>query len=415
MSNVTVGFVPRDRFCRAAECLERLFAYSNLAFDLIVVNCNIPEVYWNGIQEILNGRTNVRVLEVDRNISSNQARNLVLRETRSEFLCIIENDVWVHENWLSALVAACEDEPAEVAVPLLLEPHLSSDKVHFDPRLGHIEKIDQNGSIKLRILPGGSPIEADRTGQRRHTELVEMHCVMFRTRVFDKIGPFDEAISGSRAEVDLSLALYNSQIPRVLEPKSQVTFLQPPAVYPEEREYYLKYWNVDQSIRDHEHIKKKWNLVSCPTAIEFARARFHLADELDPKAQLSRDAERMRQEDQYIAEVQLAMREVATVIPYSETIILVDESIWTFYGVSENHRVVPFTEKDGDYWGPPENDRAAIDELERLRRSGATFIVIGWPAFWWLDCYKTFNSYLRSGFRCILENSRIIAFDLKSS
>jgi hypothetical protein len=83
--------------------------------------------------------------------------------------------------------------------------------------------------------------------------------------------------------------------------------------------------------------------------------------------------------------------------------------------VDENHRVVPFTEKDGDYWGPPENDRAAIDELERLRRSGANFIVIGWPAFWWLDCYKSFNSYLRSGFRCILENSRVIAFDLKSS
>ena len=56
-------------------------------------------------------------------------------------------------------------------------------------------------------------------------------------------------------------------------------------------------------------------------------------------------------------------------------------------------------EKDGSYWGPPQDDDAAVRELEKLHKHGAQLLVFLWPAFWWLDYYAKLHHYLVSSFR----------------
>jgi hypothetical protein len=41
-------------------------------------------------------------------------------------------------------------------------------------------------------------------------------------------------------------------------------------------------------------------------------------------------------------------------------------------------------------------------------------MVFAWPAFWWLDVYQKFHHYLRSNFAPLLENERLVVFDLRS-
>jgi len=107
-----------------------------------------------------------------------------------------------------------------------------------------------------------------------------------------------------------------------------------------------------------------------------------------------------------------AIRDIQSVVQPGETLILVDEALWAT-GAIESRHAVPFTERDGQYWGPPADDRSAIVELERLRAAGAHVIVFVWTSFWWLICYGELHEYLRATYRCASENDLVVAFDLR--
>jgi hypothetical protein len=78
-----------------------------------------------------------------------------------------------------------------------------------------------------------------------------------------------------------------------------------------------------------------------------------------------------------------------------------------------DRRAIPFVERNGQYAGPPADDETAVRELERLRQAAASHIAFAWPAFWWLDHYAGLNRHLRANFPCVLENDRIVVFDLR--
>jgi hypothetical protein len=112
--------------------------------------------------------------------------------------------------------------------------------------------------------------------------------------------------------------------------------------------------------------------------------------------------------------LQIAIQDISAVIPAGKRLILVDDNHWGSEILPEFH-ALPFLEHEGQYWGAPPDDQTAIRELERMRQAGASFMVIGWPAFWWIDYYSGLRNYLSSNFHCVLHNSRLIIFALQSS
>jgi len=127
----------------------------------------------------------------------------------------------------------------------------------------------------------------------------------------------------------------------------------------------------------------------------------------------ARDPSRLALADVESRRENLSMSEIRSTIPSGATYILVDE-MQTHLGVDAYRRSLPFLEHNGEYWGRPADDQQAISEIERMRKSGCTHIVFAWPSMWWLDHYAEFYRHLQSGFRCVLENERLIVFDLRS-
>jgi hypothetical protein len=108
-----------------------------------------------------------------------------------------------------------------------------------------------------------------------------------------------------------------------------------------------------------------------------------------------------------------ATEEIAALLPPGGVFILVDGNEWGTGDKVTGRPRIPFLERGGQYWGPPTDDTTAIQEVERLRKSGAGYMIFAWPAFWWLDYYSGLNDYLNTNFSCVLKNERLIVYDLR--
>jgi hypothetical protein len=110
-----------------------------------------------------------------------------------------------------------------------------------------------------------------------------------------------------------------------------------------------------------------------------------------------------------------AFAELKAIIPSGCAFVLADEAQWGASGAQlmANRRAIPFTERDGIYAGPPSSDSGAISELQCQRKAGARFLVIGWPAFWWIQYYSVWYQSVRDRYPCVLANERLIVFDLE--
>lgn len=110
----------------------------------------------------------------------------------------------------------------------------------------------------------------------------------------------------------------------------------------------------------------------------------------------------------------VAAREIVALVPAGETLILVDDQQFGNQ-IAPDRQVLSFLEKDGVYWGTPADSATAIRELEQMRGAGARLIIFLWPGFWWLDHYAEFHDYLRSKYRRIIANERVVGFELRGA
>lgn len=124
------------------------------------------------------------------------------------------------------------------------------------------------------------------------------------------------------------------------------------------------------------------------------------------------DAEQLRA-NSWWHQIRLAVEDIRSVVPERDTFILVDEDQWGAGNLIAGRRKLPFLERDGQYWGMPADDAVAIEELERLRQAGASFIGFWWPESWWLDHFTGLHRHLRACYRCVRENNRLVLFDLR--
>jgi len=109
-----------------------------------------------------------------------------------------------------------------------------------------------------------------------------------------------------------------------------------------------------------------------------------------------------------------AAQEISRLVPQDALLILADSGQLEIPPLIAPRRCVPFLEKDGIYWGMPEDDENAIRELTRLRQTGADFMIFALSAVCWLEYYPGLRRQLQCNFRCLLENDRLVVFDLQA-
>ena len=197
MSSVTVGFVPRERFSLAPESLQTILDSKGVRFNLFILHCATPDAYWSSINELIKGRDNVTVIETNRYCLPNECRNLILQRSQDEFICLIENDNLVDEQWLSRFLTAVQEHQADVIIPLIMEGRPGNAKVHFDESLGQVRTVETSDGAKWEIAARSGKKELDIGSRSRPQEFMETHCLFFRRSIFEQIGYFDPELNTS--------------------------------------------------------------------------------------------------------------------------------------------------------------------------------------------------------------------------
>jgi hypothetical protein len=141
----------------------------------------------------------------------------------------------------------------------------------------------------------------------------------------------------------------------------------------------------------------------------FAQQLVRLGDLLGTRAAMVSDL----YEQLWAPRVLAATASIRTAVPPGQAVIVVDQQEWGVGEAIDGRRVIPFIERDGEYWGPPTDSATAVRELERLRQSGIGFIAFGWPAFWWLEYYPGLHERLQSTANCLSRSDEVIVFDLR--
>lgn len=390
MKSVTIGFVPREKFYVAPEALERLLRHTRQSDTIVVVDCDTPAKYRGQIEDIIRGRDNVKIVRCDEPLLPNASRNLVIPECRDEFLCLIENDVLVDEGWLDRLLSSMEGMSADVAIPFIMEGRPGEAKPHFDDTMGYVEVVGDDGETRKRMLPRPIRKEQDIGNTTpRIEEFLEMHCVLFRRDVFDKVGPFDGTLNASE-EVDLSLALRDAGLRIAFDPGCVVHYLLPSFPLPQEdKTLFMKKWNFSDAVASLARIGKRWNIAKLPKSLGFM-------------------------EERYLQGAGLLNKKLSSAMSADKKIVFVDNGAWLGSDATKGLNLIPFTERNGEFWGAPESDAAAISEVERQRKRGADLIIFTWHGSWHLEYYKGFDDYLRSHYPQTIDDNLMIGFDLRN-
>lgn len=106
----------------------------------------------------------------------------------------------------------------------------------------------------------------------------------------------------------------------------------------------------------------------------------------------------------------LAAQDIAALVPPGARFVLVDHG-WLDEHTPGGRLVVPLIGSSRQH--SRLGNTAVVQQVDQQRQAGATFLVFAWPAFWWIDRDSALGRELRARFPCLMENQRVVVFDLR--
>jgi glycosyltransferase involved in cell wall biosynthesis len=332
-----------------SESLESLRAQTFADWECIVVDDGSTDDTANVVQKIVANDARIRYIH-QANRGQPAARNNAFRNSRGKYFQFLDADDLLESQKFERQVA-------------YLESHPDVDLVYGEARYFRTE----NPGERRFALTDDRPWMPNISGRGKEITLalvraniMAIECPLFRRRVIDDVGLMDESLV--RAD-DFFLRCAISGKHFQYEPMPGTMSL----------------------VRSHpvSLTKRNRNLIESSLVIHRKAAT------------IVRDDEVKAANDSIVAWLEQVLhvtQMIDTHIPREERFVLIDED--QLRGEMLGYPAIPFTQLNGEYWGPPESDDAALRELEDRCGEGVRFVVIAAKAFWWLEHYPKFAAHI---------------------
>jgi|TARA_B110000495_G_scaffold180390_1_gene174433 GT2 family glycosyltransferase len=193
-------FEQLDYTRRCLEALERTLS-TKLSYEVVVVD----DASRDGVADYLEGLNEPhRVLFNDERKGFAINNNLAAREARGEFLCFLNNDVFVEGDWLLPMLTVLKEKKSVVGM------------------VGNVQRLVRNGRydhMGVVFAPQGNPrhygqgfLHRPFKGEVREWSAVTAACCVCRRDTFLELGGFDEIYLNGCEDVDLCLRMHKQSL-----------------------------------------------------------------------------------------------------------------------------------------------------------------------------------------------------------
>lgn len=259
--SVTIVVSPRERFSYSQTSLESIYQNTEIPFKLVYVDGNSPK----SIQEYLTQQSvekGFELIRVNHILTPNQARNIGLSCVKTKYVAFVDNDVVVSPGWLRSLVQCAEETDAAIVGPLTCQDEPVHETVHFANGVARVI-VDVKGRRRLRekMTRQGQKVPKILSKlERTEAELVEFHCMLANTQIFETLGPLDEGFLNTKEHVDLCMNVREAGGQIYFEPTSVITYVPGISWNWADLHLYMLRWSDAWELNSLKHLQQKWNL-----------------------------------------------------------------------------------------------------------------------------------------------------------
>lgn len=274
--DASLVIVPRERFNLTGPSLEDVLANTPPGTPLIYVDANSPRATarYLGEMSAVNG---FELIRKSHYLAPNWSRNLAIGRIKTKYVAFLDNDVLVKEGWLEALVRCAEETGAWVVSPLGLIGDFEKGIIHMAGGHARVAQRDNGWRYldrEYRFVDqplGGlaQPLESQECG------FAEFHCMLVRSDIFEKVGPFDPKMLSVLEHFDFCLTVQEAGGKIWFEPGSVMTYIPPPPLAWSDLPFFLRRWSEEWNAISIDRFREKWNLNERfrPTSAFFRRRR----------------------------------------------------------------------------------------------------------------------------------------------
>jgi len=259
---VTVAVTQRESFGHTKRSLESLYATADAPFELIYFDAGSPPMIQRLIEDE-SRRYGFKVRRFDSVIAPNATRNIALAEIDTEFIAFVDNDVIFKHGWLRQLLACADETGADLVAPLVFMNQPPFRFIHFAGGEAHIDQTPSGRRYRESHPFAGQRVDRITTRfVRGPSEAVELHCLLARRALFDRIGPFDETLTSICEHADMCMLVHQNGGTLMFEPAAQVSYLQV-KLFPfdvQSMPFYLERWSRSNNRSSIDNFRAKWSL-----------------------------------------------------------------------------------------------------------------------------------------------------------
>jgi len=252
--------VPRERFSSLPVSLRSLFSTIGTDVPVVVVEGGSPPNVRAELEHLADDRP-FELVSLPFMVKPNEARNIGVGRTATEYVVIADNDIAYEPGWLDALEEHALEHEADAIAPLIFIGPPTTTIIHHAGGMLSASRVD-DGMIRLteehRLMD--VPL-AEHRGPfpEPHNHVCEFHCMMTRRSLLDEMGGLDERLV-TREQIDFALRTFALGAKTTFAERSWVTYLARDAFDPGDLRYHLFRWADAFVVESLDALEEAWDV-----------------------------------------------------------------------------------------------------------------------------------------------------------